>query len=103
MVSFKERVYGAVSKIPAGKVATYGQIAMLIGHPRAARAVGNALHNNPYEGIVPCHRVVNAKGKLACNFAFDGPFEQKFRLEQEGVEVNGIDPDFYVDLKVYGF
>ena len=44
---FKEIVYDIVRQIPSGKVATYGQIAALAGNPKSARAVGNALHNNP--------------------------------------------------------
>ena len=97
-MTFDEKVYAAVCKIPRGKVATYGQVAAVIGKPNAARAVGNALHRNPAEGIVPCHRVVNAKGELAQNFAFDGPMEQKVRLEAEGVEVS---TDFKVELSKY--
>lgn len=95
---FDEEVYQIVRKVPAGKVSTYGRIAAMAGRPGAARAVGNAMHRNPYEGDVPCHRVVNAKGGLAKNFAFDGSMEQKVRLEMEGVEVSG---DFRVDLGKY--
>lgn len=83
--SFDERVYAVVRQIPRGKVATYGQIARLVGAPRMARFVGFALHRNPYEGVVPCHRVVFADGGLAPGFAFGGPGEQRKRLEQEGV------------------
>jgi len=54
-----EKVYEIVKKIPAGKVATYGQIARLLGTPERAKIVGWALHKNPYYGEVPCHRVVN--------------------------------------------
>ena len=85
--NFADKVYEAVAHIPYGMVTTYGEIANLAGYPGAARAVGNALHNNPYEGIIPCHRVVNAQGKLAENFCFDGPEEQARRLEDEGVKV----------------
>ena len=85
--TFAEQVYQAVSRIPAGKVATYGEIACLSGHPGAARAVGTALHKNPYEGIIPCHRVVNARYELADEFVFGGPGEQQRRLEAEGVKV----------------
>ena len=83
-VSFFEQVYALVRDIPVGKVATYGDVARALGS-RDARKVGWALHANPYEGDVPCHRVVNKLGKLAANFAFDGPGEQRNRLEQEGV------------------
>lgn len=98
-MSFDEEVYAAVRRIPAGKVATYGQIAALIGRPNAARAAGNALHRNPDSSVTPCHRVVNARGELAGNFAFDGPEEQKVRLMAEGVEV---DKDNRVNLGKYG-
>lgn len=86
-MSFYELVYDAVQKIPKGRVASYGQIAMLCGNPRASRAVGGALHQNPLPGVIPCHRVVNRNGRLAPEFAFGGPEEQKRLLEAEGVEV----------------
>lgn len=93
-----ERIYDAVRSIPCGRVATYGQIAALAGNRFYARAVGNALHNNPLPGIIPCHRVVNAQGRLAPGFAFGGEKRQRELLESEGVEVkNGR-----VDLKKYG-
>lgn len=60
-MNFYEKVYAVVKQIPKGKVATYGQIALLCGNPRAARAVGYALHCNPEPGIIPCHRVVTAR------------------------------------------
>jgi methylated-DNA-protein-cysteine methyltransferase-like protein len=83
--SFAERVYDAVCTIPRGRVATYGQIAAMIGSPRSARYVGFALHRNPYQGEVPCHRVVFRDGGLAPGFAFGGPNEQRKLLEEEGV------------------
>lgn len=95
---FVERVYRVVQAIPPGQVATYGQVALLIGQPNAARAVGNALHRNPDSSLTPCHRVVNSQGRLANNFAFDGPMEQKVRLEAEGVTVHNNT----VDLAKFG-
>ncbi len=68
-MSFYDKIYEAVMSIPYGKTATYGQIAALAGNPRAARAVGNALHKNPLPGVIPCHRVVNASGRLSPAFA----------------------------------
>ena len=56
-MSFYDIVYEQVKRIPKGKVATYGQIALMCGSPRASRAVGYALHFNPYPGVIPCHRV----------------------------------------------
>lgn len=79
------RIYQLVSSIPWGEVATYGQIAGLLGDPRGARTVGWALHSNPYPGKVPCHRVVNKRGELSGGFAFGGPEVQRSLLEVEGV------------------
>lgn len=92
-----DKIYEAVMSIPAGKVATYGQIAVMAGNKGYARIVGNALHKNPAPGIIPCHRVVNAKGRLAPHFAFGGISEQQRLLEEEGVEVIGG----FVDLEKY--
>ena len=97
-MSFFENVYEAVQLIPRGKVATYGQIARMIGAPRSSRAVGYALHANPRPGVIPCHRVVNREGRLAPAFAFGGPEIQAQLLESEGVEVS---EDFTVDLEKY--
>lgn len=80
-----ERIYEVVCSIPEGKVATYGQVAMLAGNPRWARVVGYALHKNPAFGVIPCHRVVNRDGKIAESFAFGGSDIQRQMLENEGV------------------
>ena len=92
---FFARVYETVEQIPTGMVATYGQIARLIGEPRKARYVGYALHVNPRPGEIPCHRVVFADGRLASGFAFGGPEVQRQLLQQEGV---AFTPDGRVDL-----
>ena len=83
--SFYQRVYAVVRRIPKGKVATYGQIAVLAGSPRASRVVGYALHVNPEPGIIPCHRVVNREGRVAPGFAFGGSDVQEEMLRAEGV------------------
>lgn len=93
-----KRIYKAVKQIPKGKVATYGQVAKMAGDKNMARAVGNALHKNPEPGIIPCHRVVNAKGELAGEFAFGGADAQSKLLEKEGVIVI----NHKVDLQKYG-
>lgn len=90
-------MYRTVAQIPKGMVATYAQVALMSGHRGAARAVGNALHVNPFFGTVPCHRVVNASGGLAPDFAFGGALEQQRMLEEEGVVVT----DGKVDLMAY--
>lgn len=87
-MSFYDKVYENVKKIPEGKVATYGQIAVLCGSPRASRAVGYALHSNPDPSSIPCHRVVNRHGRLAAAYAFGGVEEQRLKLEAEGIEVD---------------
>ena len=86
-MEFRERVFEAVRAIPAGRVATYGDIAKFIGCPGGARAVGNALHTNTSPEITPCHRVVSSSGRLAPNYAFGGTNAQAKRLRAEGVEV----------------
>lgn len=84
-MSFYDEIYKQVMNIPKGKVATYGMIAALAGNPRAARAVGNALHKNPMQGVIPCHRVVNCMGRTAKAFVFGGEDKQRELLEGEGV------------------
>ena len=97
-MSFYNVVYEMVKRIPKGKVATYGQIALLCGSPKASRAVGYALHFNPQPIIIPCHRVVNRFGGLAPKFAFGGKDAQKELLMAEGVYV---DENYIVDLEKY--
>lgn len=78
--------YAIIKKIPRGKVATYGQIAALAGHPRHARHVGFALSALPSGGKVPWHRVVNSQGQISKR-GLDGNDEwQRVLLEEEGVE-----------------
>ena len=81
------RIYEAVKLIPKGCVATYAQVAEKAGDRKMARAVGNALHKNPDPSTIPCHRVVNAKGELAGEYAFGGAWKQAELLTTEGVEV----------------
>jgi len=63
IVSFKDKIYEVVRKIPAGQALTYKQVAALAGRPRAFRAVGNILNQN-YDPDIPCHRVVKSDGTL---------------------------------------
>lgn len=93
-----EKIYEVVKTIPEGKVATYGQVAVLAGDPRWARVVGYALHVNPYPGIIPCHRVVNREGRVASGFAFGGEGVQRQLLETEGVV---FESDGRIDLEKY--
>ena len=79
-------IYSAVMSIPAGNVATYGQIAEYAGLPGRARLVGYALRCLPTDSGVPWHRVVNAAGRISNRDDLEGEFEQRFLLEAEGVE-----------------
>ncbi len=99
-----ERIYAQVRRIPRGRVATYGQIAMLAGNPHWSQVVGYALHGNPepYDCVtqrgIPCHRVVNRFGKTSAAFAFGGEDCQRALLEAEGVEFTA---DGTIDLARY--
>ena len=81
------RIYRAVSRIPRGRVATYGQIAVLAGVPRQARLVGYALHALREGSGVPWHRVVNAQGRASPRSGGEAPMHvvQRRRLERERV------------------
>ncbi len=84
-----ERIYAIVRQIPAGKIATYGDIATLAGLRDQARLVGYALHALPPHSNVPWHRVINAKGGISNGHAREGAeLEQRVRLEKEGIEFN---------------
>ena len=95
-INFSERVYKICRRIPRGKIATYRQVAEALG-TRAYRAVGQALHRNPYSPDVPCHRIVDSKGFLH-GFA-RGLKRKKKLLEAEGVEVSNEK----VELKKYQY
>ena len=84
-------ILSAVEEIPEGKVASYGQIAGLIGRDRNARLVGKVLSMAEYYGEYPCHRVVNHAGRLAPHF-----WRQKELLLEENVEFRD---DNHVDMK----
>jgi methylated-DNA-protein-cysteine methyltransferase-like protein len=96
---FFARVYALVREIPRGRVATYGQVAALLGVPRGARAVGWALRALPaaQAGRVPWHRVVGAGGRISPR-AGPGPQVQRRRLRKEGVRFRGA----VVDLARHG-
>ncbi len=88
-------ILSVVGEIPEGKAATYGQIAALIGREKNARLVGKVMSMADYYGEYPCHRVVNAQGRLV-----PGWHEQRRLLEEEGV---GFKENGCVDLKMYGW
>ncbi len=72
---FQKKVWQATAKIPYGETRTYAQIAKMIGHPKAVRAVGTALGKNPTCVLVPCHRVVPSSGGIG-NYAHGKAMKQ---------------------------
>lgn len=78
-------MYRLVSRIPRGRVATYGQIAAFLGYPRAARAVGYAMKRCPQRSGVPWHRVLNARGGISLRTNVSGMVTQRILLEREGI------------------
>lgn len=92
----RKRVSAFATAIPRGKVATYGQLARLAGHPNAARAVGVFMKHNPDMKIVPCHRVVAIDGKLTGYSFGRGVVTKRAVLIKEGVLFIGD----RVDLKI---
>jgi len=81
MTPFASKVYQAVLSIPVGEVRSYKWVAIKAGRPKAHRAVGTILKNNPYPLIIPCHRVVNNNKKLG-GYIFGGR-KKKLLLELE--------------------
>ena len=101
-----EHIYMAVSTIPRGKVASYGQIARLVGNPRLSRVVGYALHVNPDPDRIPCYRVVNRFGEVSEAFAFGGENVQRKLLMQDGVEFdeNGrVKKEYFITVNNWTF
>jgi methylated-DNA-protein-cysteine methyltransferase related protein len=95
---FYQRVYAIVAMIPRGRVVTYGQIALHLGMPQGARAVGWAMRQCP--GELPWHRVVNAQGGLSKGTHPEYYPLQRDLLEQEGVV---FDLSGHIDLHVFGW
>ena len=87
--SFRDRVYKITKQIPRGKVATYGQIARLVGSPGAGRAVGYLMKVNPDVPDTPCHRVVATDGSLTGYSGQEGLSGKKKMLTAEGVAFDG--------------
>ncbi len=86
-----DTIYAVVAAIPRGRVATYGQVAELAGLPGHARQVGYALKTLPDDGMVPWHRVINAKGEVSPREVPGADRDQRRLLEDEGVEFNDRD------------
>lgn len=97
-MNFREQVIAIVKQIPYGRVTTYGQIAVLAGHPRAARVIAGIMTR--YEDELPWYRVINRHGYISIKRIDIPKSVQKGLLENEGVEV---DSNFMVDLSEYGW
>jgi methylated-DNA-protein-cysteine methyltransferase-like protein len=96
--NFYEAVYRIVRLIPRGRVMTYGQIATLLGQPRAARAVGFAMRASGNREDVPWQRVINSQGSISAKGEVQRPMMQRVMLEAEGVE---FDSNERCDLRKY--
>ena len=78
-------IYTVIAAIPAGKVASYGQVAALAGFPQNSRLVGRLLKIMPSDSIIPWHRVVNSQGKISFPVGSNKFQEQRQKLLSEGV------------------
>lgn len=98
MGGFFDKVYRLVSLVPTGRVVSYGQVAAWLGEPRAARAVGWALHGLPPGSGVPWHRVINGEGRISNTRHSDGATRQRDLLEAEGIV---FDADGRLDMAIF--
>ena len=101
--NFYKRARIVCLAIPYGKVATYGQIALLCGKPKNARQVGYALNREKLGEQIPAHRVINSRGILSGAAAFETFDMQKLLLQGEGVETEYTEEGWRVDLTRYGW
>ncbi len=96
-----QKIYSVISEVPAGKVATYKQIAEVAGIPGQQRVVGYALHKLPEESGVPWHRIINSKGKISYSISRNGHDDlQKALLINEGIKFSNTD---VIDLNSFGY
>jgi methylated-DNA-protein-cysteine methyltransferase-like protein len=93
-----ERIHAVVSRVPAGRVATYGQVARLAGLPGQARLVGYALSALPDRSRVPWHRIVNARGQISARSEGGHDRLQRLLLEDEGVV---FDRECTIELRLF--
>lgn len=97
--NFSQKVKDIIKKIPAGKVATYGQIATYAGNSRGSRQVAWILHSSSRKDDLPWHRVINSNGKISL------PPERGYELQKELLEKEGVvfDEDDTVDFDRFLF
>ena len=100
MSTFTERVYRMVRRVPHGQVVSYGGVAALLGQPRAARGVGQALRALPEGSDVPWWRVINRNGEISNRGTIHGARLQRSLLEGEGVR---FDTSGRIDWKRFGW
>jgi methylated-DNA-protein-cysteine methyltransferase-like protein len=100
MTDFRSRVYEAVTRIPMGRVCSYGDVAALLGRPRAARGVGAALSALDETEEIPWWRVVNRNGEISISHLSLSRRLQRVLLEREGVE---FDPRGRIDMERFGW
>ncbi len=93
-----EKIYAVVRRVPRGRVATYGQVAMMAGFPRHARHVGFALRALPERSKVPWHRILNSRGEVSPRAVPSFDEIQRQLLEEEGIEFS---PAGRIDLERY--
>ena len=99
MSTFKERVLKVVTLVPYGHVVSYGQVALFVGLPRAARQVGWIL-NQMDDATVPWWRVINGKGRISIKGSEYSAEDQRQRLYKEGITVHD---DLTLDIEKYRF
>ena len=102
-MTFYEKMRIVCLAVPAGKVATYGQIALLCGKPGNSRQVGCGLKKDPAGADIPAFRIVNSRGELSGAVHFGIPGLQQKLLEDDGIEVFWNGKNWCVDLKKYGW
>ncbi|RMF59848.1 MAG: methylated-DNA--[protein]-cysteine S-methyltransferase [Calditrichaeota bacterium] len=92
-----QRIWKIVQSIPHGRVATYGQVAVLAGFPGQARLVGYALHATPEEMKLPWHRVINSRGEISFP-----PDDHRYHIQKKLLELEGIIfQNNKIDLKIF--
>ena len=84
-MSIDKKIYKKLLKVPEGKITTYGELAKAVGLINGQRAVGKIMNKNPYPGIIPCHRVVKADGKVG-GYAYGEEIKINM-LEKEGIKI----------------
>ncbi len=82
---FQKKVWQELKRIPPGKVRSYKEIAVAIGHPKASRAVANACGKNPTPIKIPCHRAIRSDGSLGGYSGPGGPKKKKLLLDNEKI------------------